>query len=59
MDSARVECAVETEHWVSDVAPFDRWEATCELFPDILGVGESESDAVEDFVGQLTARSYH
>jgi hypothetical protein len=52
------EFSVQTECWLSDVVPFERWEATSVFFPETVGIGATELESVADFTKQLNERSY-
>ena len=58
MASTTVNVGLTSDFYFADVAPFERWEATSEVFPDVTGVGDSEDAAVEDFIEQITTRVY-
>lgn len=45
---------VETQPFHADNADFCRWEATSDVFPEIIGLGDTEELAIADFV--LTIR---
>lgn len=53
------EYLVETDCISSDSAELERWEAVCEMFPDIIGLGGTEEEAIAGLIFQITNRSYH
>jgi hypothetical protein len=53
------EYLVETDCISIDSAELERWEAVCELFPDLIGLGDTEEEAIAVLIFQITERKFH
>lgn len=53
------EYTIETQCVASDFGSLERWEALCAMFPDLIGLGDTEEEAIAVLIFQVTSRSFH